>query len=1073
MPVVLRISVFLSIIGIFFTTSVAAQWPVHTSAIWDQTQYSIKNGVPIPQLSCSYIDRSGHIWTGGQGGLFRFDGYNYTSYGTNNGLSSSWIRCISGDSNNVIYIGTTAELAIIRNNTVISYQLQPGKLRGINAIFPVSSTELLVSSADEIWKLTIRKDSIISVKVLTVEQAVRAGIKSLCKDAAGRLYYSTANGFFVFQNNVQILIDSSIGKVGNGSQLLPDQQQAVWYANDRLNRITWPGGKLKIEHVDIFANTPAEKLTKHIPPTAMFMAGDELLLYGKEPASIFPGPSVVVDGYYFMSIYSIKTGLISHIKGVATMDAGFPVDILKDKEGNYWLTNAQVQTKLRKLDYIETTPEMKGLKDLQGIYQIDQQSAWIVTVENGLVKWLNGKMVPDEGWRLKYAQGGLDSTDINSMIIDRDGNEWIASFYNGIYRRQKNKGHYQVNKFALTKDSVPMKGYTRIFQASDGLIYAGGWYRADVYEGTGFQSLPSDSVMSLKGAVVADINEDVDGNILFATTKGLYSYKKGHWTNLSTTLGIEGCIVTSLCIGKDGTVWVGTYGKGILHLRKAGNQYTLKESITTDNGLTDNSVNVLDVDSKGRIWSSNFKGYNMILPEVDRQSRAIRITSKMLIEQYYSMNMGITCDNIGNVYAFTGNGLLRFNITSTAFSEKIAASIPLYITGFQVFNKDLDSSGQQSFPYFLNVPLRPLLNYDQNHVTIRFTGLYYTDPESVRYSYQLQGGSANEWTAFSDQRSVTYSKLPPGNYTFNVRANVNGNLSPITSYTFMILEPWWQTIWFKLAAFLAGLASVAAIFYYYYRSRIAKSNRMVAALKEAAERKQELMNMEQHINDNKLKALQAQMNPHFIFNVLSSIQHFIRTGNTNSSEKLLTDFGSLIRKSMDISGQSYITIRQELDYLEEYIKVEQQRTSHFFQYNIVWNSPEVNMESYYIPGMLLQPIIENAILHGLLAKNQRPALLAIRFRLLSEKQLECTIEDNGLGLVAPKQNGHKSMAIDNVKQRLFLYGQYAGHEINFDMQRISGSGDWATGTRVIIQIPCLAIADDAVTNSLPILIQER
>ncbi len=204
------------------------------------------------------------------------------------------------------------------------------------------------------------------------------------------------------------------------------------------------------------------------------------------------------------------------------------------------------------------------------------------------------------------------------------------------------------------------------------------------------------------------------------------------------------------------------------------------------------------------------------------------------------------------------------------------------------------------------------------------------------------------------------------------------------------------------------------------------------------------------------KQFRAQMNPHFIFNCLNSIKHFIMQNDVINAEKYLSDFASLMRQTLNNSSKDYITLRAEKEYLENYISLERMRFDNKFEFRITCAS-DVDMDYVEIPPMIIQPFVENAILHGLCNLNGKGGLLSISF-YCKEKRLYCEVQDNGIGRdrsMQLKQTGnfpYKSMGIELTRQRLSLISKKNSTDSNIDIIDKSEAGH-ALGTTVVIKFP--------------------
>lgn len=204
------------------------------------------------------------------------------------------------------------------------------------------------------------------------------------------------------------------------------------------------------------------------------------------------------------------------------------------------------------------------------------------------------------------------------------------------------------------------------------------------------------------------------------------------------------------------------------------------------------------------------------------------------------------------------------------------------------------------------------------------------------------------------------------------------------------------------------------------------------------------------------KQFRAQMNPHFIFNCLNSIKHFIMQKDIVNADKYLSDFASLMRQTLNNSARDYITLRREKEYLENYISLERMRFDNKFDYKIIC-SPDIDLDYLEIPPMIIQPFVENAILHGLCNLNGKGGILSIQF-YLKEKRLYCEVDDNGIGrdkFLKIKQSTnfpHKSMGIELTSQRLTLISKRNNTDSSIDIIDKSEAGH-PTGTTVMIKFP--------------------
>ncbi len=258
---------------------------------------------------------------------------------------------------------------------------------------------------------------------------------------------------------------------------------------------------------------------------------------------------------------------------------------------------------------------------------------------------------------------------------------------------------------------------------------------------------------------------------------------------------------------------------------------------------------------------------------------------------------------------------------------------------------------------------------------------------------------------------------------------------------------------YLLVGLLFLLFAVAIIYNYYIKKTKAQKSAEVAAVELKQVQKQ--LALEKQYRDSELKALKAQMNPHFIFNSLNSIQEYVVLNKKKEASSYLQKFASLIRSYLDFSEVGAVTIREEYDTLSKYLELEKLRFEETFSYAMVI---EIGVpKSGRIPTMLIQPFVENALVHGLLHKKDHRKL-DIVFALVDEDKIKCTIQDNGVGREYTKElkrKVHGSFATKATKDRLELLNYRRDKKIGIEINDLYTDGGVAKGTRVVLTIPLL------------------
>jgi LytS/YehU family sensor histidine kinase len=268
---------------------------------------------------------------------------------------------------------------------------------------------------------------------------------------------------------------------------------------------------------------------------------------------------------------------------------------------------------------------------------------------------------------------------------------------------------------------------------------------------------------------------------------------------------------------------------------------------------------------------------------------------------------------------------------------------------------------------------------------------------------------------------------------------------------------------FQKKLFIAGILVLLALGLMIYRNIFLKRKNEVNRLK-IAENELQLQKLEseqtqkelQHkATELEIQALRAQMNPHFIFNCLSSINRFILKNESEAASDYLTKFSRLIRMVLINSKKSFITLEDDLEMLRLYLEMERLRFKNSFDYSMSFQN-EVDAGCIYIPPLLLQPFVENAIWHGLMNKEDNGKLLISISKELN--YLTCIIEDNGIGrskateLNSKSAEKKKSLGLQITKERLALLNKETDENTYFEVKDLYDKNGDACGTRIILKI---------------------
>jgi LytS/YehU family sensor histidine kinase len=220
--------------------------------------------------------------------------------------------------------------------------------------------------------------------------------------------------------------------------------------------------------------------------------------------------------------------------------------------------------------------------------------------------------------------------------------------------------------------------------------------------------------------------------------------------------------------------------------------------------------------------------------------------------------------------------------------------------------------------------------------------------------------------------------------------------------------------------------------------------------------------MEKRMFDLEQTALRAQMNPHFIFNSLNSVQRFVINNDVEGVNQYLSTFANLIRQTLENSGKSLIPLKDELRYLETYLRLEQMRGNDKFKYLISVNA-DIDTEETFIPNMIIQPYLENSVIHGMSGKKDNEGL--INLSISKNHKLTFTVEDNGAGITASKNYkktitaDHESMGTAITEKRIEMFNTVNSEKIELEVLDKSELSKPESGTRIMIKFPLNPMAN--------------
>jgi two-component sensor histidine kinase len=463
---------------------------------------------------------------------------------------------------------------------------------------------------------------------------------------------------------------------------------------------------------------------------------------------------------------------------------------------------------------------------------------------------------------------------------------------------------------------------------------------------------------------------------------------------------------------RDGSIWMSTLGNGIFRIRND----RIEERINTTNGLNSNNCKAMYLDEKF-LWVGTEKGLN-------------RINWRDLSEpvQQYSVEDGLSSNDILSILSDSGIIYLGMEGKLSWFdSSKIKAPsiCKLHLLSIELGKRTVSADSLK------------LLRYNENNLKFNFTALSFRSSNNIQYLYRLKGLS-DTWNTTLNS-NLEFLALPPGEYQLEIFArNKFGQNSDTITVPFEIRPPFWATWWFRLLV----LGTVISIAWWIIARRI--------------RHEQEKAAVQNRLNELEQQALRSQMNPHFIFNCLNSIQNFLLQNNFEKTNEYLTAFAHLIRQTLDNSSRSFISIENEIRYLNSYLELESMRFSHTFTYSIEMD-PDIDPDQTFMPTMILQPYVENSIRHGLRYRQDGLKMVRVFFRKRGNT-LVCIVEDNGVGrkkaaeLKSFMHVEYQSKGMTLTAERIAALNRRQDIPITVDVIDLDEDGN-ATGTQVIVRFP--------------------
>lgn len=976
--------------------------------------YSVADGLPQSQVYALAEDTLGYLWMGTRGGgVCRFDGQVFKSYTEEDGLPGNFVRCITVADNGTIWVGTDEGLAKFDGQQFSIIPL-PGQVGLVNA---------LLATDKELWVATEDTGVVVFVNDnIKAHYYYKNGLPSdrahgLLRDPDGTIWIGTENGLVRIQNERSTIFGLREGLGGSSIRSIArDEQKILWLATygDGLYRLDPDSNRfVQFDQRDGLPNETVHCLMRDDNGYLWVATASGVARIKKQ------------NDRYTVNIFSEREGLCSNVA----------MCLLADSWGNIWFgTSGGGACRLDGERFIHFNEKSGNMGTWVYAVQSDRKGhIWFGTSSGGVTEY-------DGYYYTNYYEGaGFTTSKVRCIHEDTAGNLWFGTVGDGAYLLHDGTFRHFTRKDGLTGNfvnDIVMDKSGQIWFATAG----GGLCRYDPLKDK-FTSI--DKSYGVFADRFFQICLDKSGKLWAGSQNGVFVFqydsnftkKINHFT---TKNGLPNDIARAIKCDMNGIIWVGTAGGGISRYNNGS-----FSNFTKQNGLASNNIYLLQPDESGQLWVGTERGLDRLQFTAQGKFKTVKHYGKGEGLSGIEVSINASCsDTAGNLWFGTIYGATRYN----PLLDKDNKTPPrVHITGIRLFFDPITSTpyANSSNRNWFGLPDSLELPYTQNALRFEFTGIDLQNPDGVRFRWQLRGFDKSMSPA-NTERQATYSNLPPGEYYFVVQAcNADGYWSKEQIFHFRITPPFWDTWLFRIVTGLL-IALLIIILFRWRVNRIKRRNR--ARLTQ--------LKLEKHLLELEQKALRLQMNPHFIFNALQSIQGFIARNDSVEARRYLAKFGKLMRITLDNSRQPYTSVALEAEMLQHYLELEALCTGNKFTFSID-QSLVPDPEATYLPVMLIQPFAENAVMHGVYHR-ESGGHIQIQFAL-EHGALVCKVEDNGVGrqkaaeIEHTSHRKHQSAAMDITRERLEQLNEVGKPKSHFIIS------DLNPGTSVTIQIGAVVV----------------
>jgi ligand-binding sensor domain-containing protein len=894
-----------------------------------------------PHINCLYQLKNGYILVGASSGLYRFDGTSFQKFSKETNVPDD-VSAICETSDNMIWIGFgDGKLGWLQNNILVLQDPEEG--------LPAKA------------------------------------IKKIIQDTAGVTWIATAGeGIYYYLNDHFYNINTDDGLSDNYVYDITVSGSGIAAGTDRgINFCNLANGKKQVSAVTSANRSIPDNIVRCLH------YNNGTLVFGMQDAGVGLGTGNK-NAYQFSSSWQYGTAnavlyddeviwIATESEGLIRSDdrsllrftkltSGKVTNLLKDAEGNIWAAgNDQlIRTNGNKLQPLVSLNAAEAT-NLHTLLLDKDKHIWF-NVNAGLKhlsKDANGKWV-ERIFRLPVSI----NSQITALYEDRFENIWIGTMGNGAFLLDARSGNFR----KITEDKLLSTASVLSITGKQNQVWIASLEGAVRCLLTEKNSNISEPIAAEEFTAISGIGTNYIYNIFidsknrtwFATDgKGIAVYDNGKITNYNQKQGLKSEVVYQVTEDRQGNIWFTTFNAGLVKFD--GKQF---RHFGVAEGLIDMNITSLVADKYGNLYLGHKNGIDIV--NTTTNSISYLDDEQGLANLNTDLNT-ITTDKEGSIYFVAGNSIYRFTSPRLKTQPKILIDrIQLFLNDTDVENGHIFSSGEDNISFY-------------------YTGLYYSQPGRIQYQYKLDG-YGDEWITTNDRRK-DFPKLPPGTYTFRVKASLNKNFenAPEASFTFTIQKPVWMRWWFiVLSAVVAGL-----VLYWY--------------IKDREKRLQKWERLEKEKIQSQFETLRNQVNPHFLFNSFNTLISEIED-DPKRAVQYVEHMADFFRSIVTYREKDVITLGEEVNIIKDYLFIQRKRYGAAFQVHI--NISDAEEQQYYLAPLTLQLLAENAIKHNSILK-EKPLLLEI---FIEADQL---VVRNNINLkLHPEKSG--GLGLQNIQKRYEL-----------------------------------------------------